>query len=757
MGPRAIAPLLLAVLVAPTLGSEEAALDGFTQEHAREERGWEDKLRETPSPEILRETMKRLSARPHHVGSPYDHDNALWILSRFKEWGWDAEIETFDVLFPTPIERHLEMVEPTRFVAKLQEPPLSVDPTSGQQAEQLPTYNAYSVDGDVTGPLVFVNYGLPDDYEKLDRLGVSVKGAVVIAKYGNSWRGIKPKVAAEHGAVGCLIYSDPADDGYSGEDVFPKGPMRPPDGVQRGSVMDFPSSWPGDPLTPGVGATPEAKRLSLAEAKSLTKIPVLPISYGDAQPLLQALKGPMAPEEWRGTLPIPYRVGPGAAKVHLRVAFHWDRKPVYDVIARIRGAQDPDLWVVRGNHHDAWVNGAEDPISGQIALLEEARAIGELVKQGFRPRRTIVYCAWDGEEPMLLGSTEWGEAHAADLEAHAVAYLNSDSNGRGYLAAGGSHVLEHFLNGVARDVRDPETGTSVFERRRAYDLQQARSKEAREAIRKRPDTRLDALGSGTDFTVFLDHLGVPSADLAFGGEDPEGIYHSIYDDFYWYTHFADTDFAYARALSQTIGTAVLRLADADLLPFEFTGLADTADSYAKEVQKLAEGKRDDLIERNRELDEGVFHAVNDPRRPTVAPPRATVPPHLNFAPLENATDALTRSAARFEAARAKAFPTLGADALKALDRTLVGSERRLTSEEGLPRRPWYKHLLYAPGVYTGYSPKTMPGIREAIEQNRWDEADSEIVRVANALKSEAALLDSASADLEKGAPAAAHD
>ena len=454
--------VLILTLVIPSLsfgadqvGASPAALVGYSPRASQSEREWETKFRTIPDPANLREYMRRLSARPHHVGSPYDKDNAEWILARFKEWGLDAHIERFDVLFPTPKVRVLEMVAPTKFTAKLEEPVLAVDPTSNQKSEQLPTYNAYSIDGDVTAPLVFVNYGLPEDYEKLDRLGISVKGAIVIAKYYHSWRGVKPKVAAEHGAIGCLIYSEPQDDGYTRDNVFPAGPMRPADGVQRGSVMDFASASPGDPLTPGVGATPNAKRLSVKEAKSITKIPVLPISYGDAQPLLAALAGPMAPEEWRGSLPIPYHVGPGPAQVHLKVAFNWDIKPVYDVIAKITGSGAPDEWIVRGNHHDAWVNGAEDPISAQVSLLEEARSLSLLLKQGWKPRRTIIYAAWDGEEPMLLGSTEWVEAHADELREHAAVYINTDGNDRGVLNMGGSHSLEQFINGVARDIEDP--------------------------------------------------------------------------------------------------------------------------------------------------------------------------------------------------------------------------------------------------------------------------------------------------------------
>ena len=742
----------MAAPVAPPSAQAPAAASGVAAPAPKLPNEWESKFVAMPSPDNMREAMRRLSARPHHVGSAYGRESAEWILARLREWGWDAQIETFDVLFPTPKERLVEMVEPTRFRLALDEPALAIDPTSGQKAEQLPTYNAYSIDGDVTGPLVYVNYGLPEDYEELERLGVSVKGAVVLARYGNSWRGIKPKVAAEHGAVGCLIYSDPRDDGYFGGDVFPKGPMRPKDGAQRGSVMDFPSSNPGDPLTPGVGATKDAKRLAVKDAPSLTKIPVLPISYGDAQPLLAALAGPLAPEDWRGALPIPYHVGSGPAKVHLKVAFNWDLKPVLDVVARIPGAQFPDEWIVRGNHHDAWVNGAEDPVSGLVPLLEEARALGELVKSGWRPKRTIVYCAWDGEEPMLLGSTEWAEAHAEELRAKAVAYVNTDGNGRGYLGMSGSHTLERLVNDVARDVPDPEANVSVWKRLQAHRLADASSAEDRKKIRDRADLRMSALGSGSDYTAFIDHLGVASLNLGYGGEDDGGIYHSIYDSFYWYTQFSDRDFVYGKALAQTVGLTVMRLADAELVPFEFTGLADTTQEYLKDLKKLLAKKQEEAAERNRQLDDGVFTMTNDPRRPMVAPPRAEVPPHLEFAPLENAIDALDKSADRYAKARkAVEGRTLPAETLVRVNAALIRSERVLLSPEGLLRRPWFKHLLYAPGTYAGYGARTMPGAREAIELKRYAEADGEIARIAKALQDEAALVDGAAAELESAA------
>lgn len=725
---------------------------GFSPSGARTELQWEAKFKAIPSPDSIRESVRRLSAYPHHVGSPHDRENAEWILARFREWGLDAHIERFDVLFPTPKERVVELVAPTRFVAKLREPAVKGDPTSGQLDLRLPPYNAYSADGDVTGPLVYVNYGIPSDYEELERRGISVKGAIVIARYGGSWRGIKPKVAAEHGAVGCLIYSDPRDDGYSQGDVFPEGPYRPRDGVQRGSVADMPT-YPGDPLTPGVGATEGAKRLSIAEAKTLTKIPVLPISYSDAQPLLAAMGGPIAPPEWRGTLPISYHMGPGPARVHLRVRSDWAIRPLYDVIATIPGSEAPDEWVIRGNHHDAWVNGANDPLAGLGALLEEARAYGTLLKEGWRPRRTIIYAAWDGEEPGLLGSTEWAEAHADELRTKAVAYLNSDTNGRGYLRMAGSHILEKMANEVAESIDDPETDLTVGKRARLAMIHRGSPSERKE-LRSGADMHIGALGSGSDYTPFLQHIGIPSINLGFGGEDGGGVYHSAYDDFYWYSHFSDTSFVYGRALAQTTGVMVMRLADAELLPYSYTNLASTVEGYVDELQTLLDRERDEVTELNREIDEGTYAAIVDPREPTVIPKKKAVPPHLAFAPLQNGSDALTASARRYadalKAALGRGDTVLASGSLRAVNALLIRSERRLTDADGLPGRPWYKHQLYAPGFYTGYGVKTMPAVREAIEQHHFDEADSAIVHLGSILRAEAALVDSAADALGRG-------
>jgi N-acetylated-alpha-linked acidic dipeptidase len=709
---------------------------------------WEVTYRTIPDAAAIEKYMERLSARPHHVGAPYTKDNAEWMLARFREWGWEAQIESYDVLFPTPRERLLELVAPTRFKALLEEPAVAVDPTSGQKSEQLPTYNAYSIDGDVTGPLVYVNYGRAEDYQELEAHGVSVRGAIVIARYGGSFRGTKPKIAAEHGAIGCLIYSDPRDDGYFAEAVFPDGPMRNANGVQRGSVMDLPT-YSGDPLTPGVAAVPGAARLALEDAATLTRIPVMPISYGDAQPLLAAVGGPVAPAAWRGALPITYRLGPGPGRVHMKVSSNWDTKPVYDVIAKITGSTFPDQWIVRGNHHDAWVNGASDPVSGMAPELEEARALGELVKRGWRPKRTIVYAAWDGEEAALIGSTEWVEQHEAELAEKAVVYINSDGNSRGFLQAAGSHTLEHFVNEVARSVEDPEAKVTVWKRWQARQISEG-SAERRNESRTRPDLRIGALGSGSDYTPFLQHHGIASLNLSFGGLDDDGIYHSIYDDFYHFKKFSDPGFLYGRALSQLVGTAVIRLADADLLPYEFTGLADTVQTYTRELQNLLKSRQDEVRERNRQIADGVLAAVNDPQRPRPIPTVEPVPPALNFAPLENASAALTRAADRWQKAIAARGAALTDTArAKALNARLIQSERQFIDTEGLPRRAWYRHLLYAPGYYTGYGVKTMPGVREAIEEKRYADVDHEIVRVAAALDRETALLTALADDLER--------
>jgi N-acetylated-alpha-linked acidic dipeptidase len=712
-----VAALVAVVLVlqAQQPAPAPAPIRGFPQSQLSDQVRRERLARAVPHRDTLRAQLRALSAVPHEAGTERSRRVAEQLLARFRAFGLVAKIEQFEALMPRPVSRSLELLAPERFTAVLQEPPLPEDPTTRQTDLQLPTFNAYSPDGDVTGDIVYVNYGVPADYRILDSLGISVKGKIVIARYGQSWRGIKPKVAAEHGAIGCIIYSDPRDDGFWVNDVYPKGPMRPWQGVQRGSVMDMPTH-PGDPLSPGWGSVAGGRRLTIAEAKTIEPIPVLPISYGDALPLLRNLAGPVAPESWRGALPITYHIGgsAGGARARLALKFDWQTRPLYDVIATIPGAAAPDQWVIYGNHHDAWVNGAEDPISGQVALDESARAIGALLKTGWRPARTIVFAAWDGEEWGLLGSTEWAEQHASELRDKAVVYYNSDTNGEGWFGASGSHALETFMGEVARDVTDPKTGKS------ALDAALTRARQ-----RARRDTTVDtvftigALGSGSDYTAFIDHLGVASVDARFGGASDAGIYHSIYDSWTFYERFLDTSFAYGAAEAQAMATAILRMADAPVLPFDFGPAARTWRRYTDQIDKLAKGN-----DSTKGLDLGTVRA---------------------------ALSGLDSAAAAFETALAKldAAPLTPARrrALVGVNRLLAQTERALTDSAGLPRRSWFRHLVYAPGFYTGYGVKTLPGIREAVEQRQAAEAQAEAGRVTAVVGRYAAAVRAAAAAL----------
>ena len=744
---------LVTIVFAATLHAQDTndkPIFGFTPANAAKEHALEAQFDAKMNRDEIRGWMQRLSARPHHLGSDYDRQNAEFIASLFRSWGYDTAIEEFQVLFPTPRKRLVELIAPERFTARLFEPAIPQDATSGQTSEQLPVYNAYSIDGDVTADLVYVNYGVPADYEELERRGVDVRGKIVIARYGGSWRGIKPKVAAEHGAIGCIIYSDPRDDGYFQGDVYPKGAYRNESGAQRGSVMDMPIH-PGDPLTPGVGATANAKRLDRKDVDVFTKIPVLPISYGDAEPLLRNLAGPVAPPDWRGALPITYHLGPGPARVHIQLEFDWKMVPARDIIARLPGSDRADQWIMRGNHHDAWVNGASDPLSGQTAMLEEAKAIGELAKTGWRPHRTIIYCAWDGEEEGLIGSTEWAEQHGDELLQHGAVYINSDSNSRGFLEAGGSHSLERLMTQVARDVNDPQRNVSVLERLRDRQQVLARSPEDRKEARERALIRLDALGSGSDYTPFLQHTGVAAMNIGYGGESGGGSYHSIYDSFDHYIRFSDPGFQYEVAQAETTGRLTLRLANADVLPIEFTTFADTLSHYVDELTKLAQTTRTDVEDRNRLIRERAFEIASDPTKPYVSPKPDPPVPFLNFAPLQNAIAKLERSAHDYDRV-SSSLPSAAPNASvreAALDRVLMHAEQALTLPEGLPRRPWFRHQIYAPGFYTGYGVKTIPGVREAIEQKQWSEANQQIEIVSKVIEKYAAEVDRA-AEVARG-------
>jgi len=726
----AVFSVLIFIIALAPQDSTDTVILGFTPEHSKKQFELEQKFDSYLSPDHLRDRMKRMSSEPNQLGSPHDKKNAEYLISLFKKWGFDAHIEQFKVLFPTPKERVLELVEPTHFKASLHEPALKEDATSSIQKNTLPPYNAYAADGDITADLVYVNQGVPDDYKELEERGISVKGKIVIARYGGSWRGIKPKVAYEHGAIGCILYSDPLDDGYHQGDSYPEGSWRPDEGVQRGSVMDMPIH-PGDPLTPGVGATENAHRIPRDSAKVILKIPVLPISYADAQPLLAALKGPVAPPSWRGALPITYHIGPGPAKVHLKVTFNWDMVPLYDVIAKMRGSEEPDQWVIRGNHMDGWVFGAADPLSGNTAMMEEAYAIGQLAKTGWRPKRTIVYCSWDGEEPALLGSTEWVEEHADELQKKAVLYINSDGNSRGFLYVGGSHSLQHFINQVGHSVIDPERHVDVIERLRARRLVNG-DKE----VANGKDLTIYPLGSGSDYSPFLQHLGIASLNMGYGGEGGGGSYHSRYDSFDHYRRFGDPSFEYGVALSKTAGRAVLRFADADLLPFHYSDMADQVGEYLNQIKKMIGNMRDEAKFQHKLLRDSIYILAADPTKTYNPPKTLSDVPYLNFAPLENAVAHLKNSAASFDSAfsvQMKKGVTLSSAQINALNDALQTAEQELTDKGGLPRRPWFRHQIYAPGFYTGYGVKTLPGVREAIEQRNWNEASKEVGITAEAI------------------------
>lgn len=710
-----------------TFSAAQTRIMGFSEKNINNEHDTETEFDKNLDSQNIGATIRKLSEKPHHLGSPGQKENAGYILDLFKQWGWDAEIETFYVLFPTPVIRILEMISPVSYKALLREPVIKGDPST-QQKGQLPPYNAYSADGDITSGLVYVNYGLPEDYAVLDRMGIDVKGKIVIARYGKSWRGIKPKIAQERGAAGCILYSDPMEDGYFMGDVYPDGAFRNKYGVQRGSVMDW-SGSPGDPLTPGKGATKAAERIDRSESPAILRIPVLPISYNDAAPFLQALDGPVVPESWQGALPFTYHTGTGKTKVHLKVSFNWDLVPCYDVIARIQGDRFPDQWVIRGNHQDAWVNGATDPVSGLAAMLEEARSMGEMMKTGWRPARTIVYCAWDGEEPGLLGSTEWVEEHVKELKEKAVLYINTDGSGRGFLYVEGSPALTPFIDQISKQITDPQTNVNLFQRRKAHETISSPDMDSKRRIWNRSELEIDALGSGSDYAAFIHHAGIPSLNIWFGGENYGGEYHSAYDTYALYEKFKDPGFQYGVVLAKTAGHAVLRMAQADALPFDFRYLFYAVDAYTNELINLLNERRDFVKLENSIIAGGGYAAGEDPLKKIKLPEIKAEVPYIDFSLLQNAVRNLGKS---IEQLNKHYFGKMGNDSISEFfNQSLYKAEQQLLSATGLPGRDWYKHSLYAPGSYSGYAVKTLPGIREALEQENWDEASEQIKSVAD--------------------------
>lgn len=706
--------------------SAQTPLLGFDQPSSDSQRALEQKFDSHLDAQDLDSWLREMSRTPHHVGSARGREIVEFIAEHFREWGYDTEIVEYEILFPSPRTRELELVSPGHYVAGLTEDSLPEDPSTSNIEDLLPPYNAYSIDGEVEGELVFVNYGTPADYEILERYGISVEGKIAISRYGGSWRGIKPKLAAEKGAIGTLIYSDPADDGYGAGDTYPQGPFKHESAVQRGSVMDMPT-YPGDVLTPFIGATAEAPRLAREDAPTITKIPVLPISYRDALPLLSAMGGEVVPEQWRGGLPITYHMGPGPARVRLKLEFNWDMVTAYNVIAKMIGSESPDQWVIRGNHHDGWNHGAADPLSGLVSLMAEAKALAALAAEGNGPKRTVVYAAWDAEEVGLIGSTEWVEDNAAMLSERAVAYINTDGNSRGFVNIGGSHVLEKMVNEVMRDVKDPQTGVTVAQRKRAR-LEVEGSAQVRSELKSRTDLRISPLGSGSDYSPFMQHLGIASLNIGFGGEARDGSYHTLYDTYEHFTRFKDPGLVYGVALSQVAGRATLRLANAPRLPFEFKGLADNVSLYMDEIEALTEDMRSQTVSDNARIDSGVYGLALDPTRAIEAPMHKAEVPYFNFAPLQNALAALKDTAENYST-----LANSGTPASEQENKQLYTTERALTDIDGLPGRPWFTHHIYAPGFYTGYGVKTIPGVREAIEERQYELVDEEINAAATVL------------------------
>jgi N-acetylated-alpha-linked acidic dipeptidase len=695
--------VVLAVIA--TSAWAQAPIRGFTSADITAQRERETQARALPSAERLRVYMERMASTPHVAGSAGSKAVADYAAAQLTDWGLDTKIERFDALLPYPTARILETAG---FRAQLSEPALTEDPDTAITT-QIPTYNAYSASGDVIAPMVYVNYGTPEDYALLETQGVSVRGKIVIARYGRVWRGLKPKLAQDHGAAGCLIYSDPRDDGFYLDNTYPEGPMRPSQGAQRGSVMDM-ALYTGDPLTPGWASEPGAKRLDRADAQTLLKIPVLPISWADAQPLLERLQGPLAPEPWRGALPITYHLGPSTVTAHLKVDFDWTNKPLYNVIATIPGSTEKDRWIIYGNHHDAWVNGASDPVSGAAALMETARVLSLLKAQGWQPKRTIKLALWDGEEFGLVGSTEWVEKHAGELDQAGAVYLNTDSSGSGLMLTAGSPALEKFLDEVLRDIDEPGTGKSILESMNQAASGQVFSRQTPRSNQNAPDSPLGALGSGSDYVAFLHHLGIASLNLGFGAGP--GQYHSNYDTVRFFDLFSDGDRRYGVALTQVMTTALLRLADSSALPFEFEAVSQSVTRQIDEIRNQV-------------------------------PPGTAV----DFRELQTSVTALTVAARAYEAGFAAAIQrgNVPVAANTAIERT----ERAFLSKDGLPGRDWYKHQLYAPGMLTGYTAKTLPGVREAVEAKNWAEANQQAQRLAATLRAAAKQIDSATQALQQ--------
>ena len=688
---------------------EREGIRGFTSARVADEQVLEQKYRTIPDPGHVEANLRHLTSEPHLAGTDGSKRVAEWLLAQYQSYGFDAQIVKYSVWMAQPKEVKLELVAPQKQALATPEEPVAEDKDTFDKRAVV-GFNAYVPSADVTAPVVYVNYGTLEDYRVLQSLGVSVEGKIVLARYGRCYRGIKTKLAEEHKAAGVIIYSDPSDDGYDAGDMFPKGPWRPMSGIQRGSV-EYTEIYPGDPLTPGVAATPDAKRLAPAEATNLSHIPTMPINPQDGAAILSKLDGAHVPRNWQGGLPFTYHVGGGAAVAHIKLTMDYQQRPIYDVIAKLHGTDD-DQWVVLGNHHDAWVFGAVDPSSGTATMLETARALGDLVRGGWKPRRTIVMCEWDGEEEGLIGSTEWVEQNRDELQAKAVAYMNTDVGVAGpNLSASAVPSLKEFVRDATREVANPASGSSVYETWRAHEaratveeLGSARTVGHEEASAEAP---ISALGAGSDFCPFLDFAGIPSADVGFVGD--YGVYHSLYDDFYWMKKFGDPEFKYHAALARVLGTMTLRLDEADVLPFDYGAYSAEISRAVQEVQKRAS-------------EQGISAG--------------------EVKPLVEAAGQLSESAAKLShALQSGGGLSIDAAAQTKMNRDLATIDQALLDPDGLRGRTWYKHTIYAPGSYAGYSAEVLPGPSEALDRKDAAAFEAESKALTAALHRASAKLD----------------
>lgn len=692
-----------------TAAQAPRGIAGFSAARVQAEQQLEEKLRSIPDRGRAESDLRRLTREPHMAGTDASRRVAEWLYEQYRGFGFDTEIVRYSAWLPQPREVKLELVKPQKKALASREEPFKGDPDT-YDARASVGFNAYSPSGEVTAPVVYVNYGMPEDYRTLASLGVSVEGKIAIARYGQGYRGVKAKLAEEHKAVALILYSDPSDDGYEAGDAYPKGPWRPMTGIQRGSVV-YTELYPGNPLTPAVDGTPNARELAPADAADLPKIPTMPVNAQDASAILANVGGPHVPRGWQGGLPLTYHVGPGVAEVHMKLVMDYQQRPLYDVIAKLHGSID-DEWVLLGNHHDAWVFGGADPGSGTSAMLETARALGELARSGWKPRRTIVICAWDGEEPGLIGSTEWVEANRAELQAKAVAYINTDVGvtGQSFFASA-TPSLKGLVRDATKDVEDPGTGRSVYA---AWSESAGHDNEAMRGVARtapRPDASSEppvgALGAGSDYCSFLDYAGIPSIDIGFDGD--YGVYHSLYDDFYWMKHFGDPTFSYQVALAQVLGTLALRLAEADIVPLDYS-------AYAREISHAAH----DLAGRATEHKES--GAI--------------------FEPVTEGSEALAASASRASQAVASLSPAPADSArIEEINRKLAQVEQAFLAPEGLAGRPWFKHTIFAPGIYAGYTADVLPGVSESLTQSDGVTLRAEADALAEALGRAAARLD----------------